>query len=58
MVGGTRDTVTPFESGSIIAAGNPKITVAMIDANHFEPGFAIAVAPQMSFLQRLGLVAV
>jgi pimeloyl-ACP methyl ester carboxylesterase len=61
MVGGTRDTVTPFESGRIAAAGNPQITVAMIDADHFEPyfepGFAIAVAPQMAFLQRLGLVA-
>ncbi|WP_428311486.1 alpha/beta hydrolase [Hydrocarboniphaga sp.] len=57
IVGGTRDSVAPFNEADIVAAGNDRIRVRSIDANHFEPyfepTFSTSIAHQLSFLASL-----
>ncbi|MDN6875660.1 MULTISPECIES: alpha/beta hydrolase [Pseudomonas] len=37
VIGGSRDTIAPFDEQSVRNAGNPDVTVVTLDSNHFEP---------------------
>jgi len=39
LIGGTRDTVAPFNQSELQKIPNPNVSICTIDANHFEPYF-------------------
>lgn len=57
IVGGTRDTVAPFNEDAIRRVNNPHIQVRTIEANHFEPyfepAFSVSIEYQLTFLRSL-----
>lgn len=57
IVGGSRDSVAPFDEDKIRKVNNPYLTMHTLDANHFEPYFEPALSPnlacQLSFLKSL-----
>jgi uncharacterized protein len=57
IIGGTRDTVAPFNEDTIRRLKNPYIQVQTIEANHFEPyfepAFSASIALQLAFLRSL-----
>jgi uncharacterized protein len=57
IIGGTRDTVAPFNEEAIRRVNNPNIQVQQIEANHFEPyfepAFSTSVDYQLRFLASL-----
>lgn len=57
LLGASNDSVAPFVESAIHAAGNPNLTLASIDANHFEPYFepvfTDVISQQLDFLSRI-----
>ena len=56
-MGASQDSVAPFMESAIRAVDNPNLTVASIEANHFEPYFepvfSDVIRQQLAFLERL-----
>ena len=49
LVGGSRDSVAPFDEAIIRKVKNPNISVHVLDANHFEPYFEPILSSNLSF---------
>lgn len=57
IIGGTRDSVAPFDENTIRKANNPCIQIRTVEANHFEPyfepTFSTSIEYQLTFLRSL-----
>lgn len=57
LLGASQDSVAPFMENVIREVNNPSLTVASIEANHFEPYFepvfSDVIRQQLAFLERL-----
>lgn len=58
LIGASRDTVAPFVENTIQKIGNPHLSMATLDANHFEPYFepvfSTLISKELAFLKSLG----
>lgn len=57
LLGASQDSVAPFVESAIRDVNNPNLTIASIDANHFEPyfepAFSNVIRQQLTFLEGL-----
>lgn len=57
LLGASQDSVAPFVESAIRGVNNPNLTIASIDANHFEPyfepAFSSVIRQQLRFLEGL-----
>ena len=57
LMGASQDSVAPFAESAILNVNNPNLTIASIDANHFEPyfepAFSNVIRQQLTFLEGL-----